>query len=450
MILNKNFSLKISFFIAIFLLLFSVALSAQTPGDIAEFLNAGQKCYTRGDLEAAAIEFENVLLIDKNNFSAQVWLAQVYADLKNIKEARRLLRLAAAQAPDHPRVEKLQKLLGTLKGKKPQTSKDPVIEETFNLLGKSTSLRKYGLVIPEEKVKSDSEEKRLLVFDDLVIKREQPEEKKIDLSIFEEDSESPLQPALSSWKNKGLAMGLEKYFTLLVNNPALAAEDDRGLLSEARDVYVTRLKEQPDNLEARYFVGMINFVDGLYGQADLLLTSIGKEAEKHKQVLDKAFVKINEWKEQEKERLLALKREEEERLAQELAAKEKEKEKEDVWESLKKNKNKGSSAKDSDKPENPKAKILHDEGYELYKKGKLEEAIAKFETAIQIDNKKPEYHYHLGLAWTDKGLAGHANAFDRAVTEFQRVISLDPGDKMVQDANAMIRDIESAQQTLGN
>ena len=449
MISNKAFFAKISLSFAFFLLLTSVGLFAQTPEDIAEFLEAGQKRYTKGELEAAAIEFENVLLIDKNNFSAQVWLAQVYADLKDIKEARRLLRMAASQAPDHPRVERLQKLLGTLKGKKPETAKDPVIEETFNLLGKSTSLRKYGLVIPEEKVQNDSEEKRLLVFDDLVIKKEKPKEEKIDLSIFEENTESPLKPALDAWENKGLAAGLEKYFSLLINNPALAAEDDKGLLNEAREVYVTRLKEQPDNLEARYFVGMINFVDGLYEQADLLLTSIGKESEKHKQILDKAFEKINEWKKQEKERLLALKREEEERLAQELAAREKEKE-EDVWDSLKKNKEKGTSSEPGDKKENPKAKKIHDEGYELYKKGKLEEAIAKFETAIEIDNKKPEYHYHLGLAWTDKGLAGHANAFDRAVTEFQRVISLDPGDKMVQDANAMIRDIESAQKTLGN
>jgi len=117
LILNKGFSAKISLSIGVFLIL-AVGLAAQTPGDIAEFLSAGQKCYAKGDLDAAAIEFENVLLIDKNNFSAQVWLAQVYADLKNIKEARRLLRRAAAQAPDHPRVERLQKLLGTLKGKK--------------------------------------------------------------------------------------------------------------------------------------------------------------------------------------------------------------------------------------------------------------------------------------------------------------------------------------------
>ncbi|MGM0598675.1 MAG: tetratricopeptide repeat protein [Candidatus Rifleibacteriota bacterium] len=450
MILNKSFSAKISLTIGILLLFFAAGLVAQTPGDVEEFLSAGQKCYAKGDLDAAAIEFENVLLIDETNFSAQVWLAQVYADLKNFKEARRLLRMAAAQAPDHPRVEKLQKLLGTLEDKKPKSSKDSVIQESFNLLGKNTGQRKYGLVIPEEKIKSDSEEKRLLVFDDLVIKQEKPEEKKIDLSIFEENEESPLRPALDAWNNKGLASGLEKYFQLILDDPALAAEDDDGMLSEARDVYVTRLKEQPDNLEARYYVGMINFVDGLYGQANLLLTSIGKEAEKHKQILDKAFVKINEWKEQEKERLLALKREEEERLARELAAKEKEKEKEDVWESLKKNKKTGGNSKASDKPENPKAKKIHDEGYGLYKKGKLEEAIAKFETAIEIDNKKPDYHYHLGLAWTDKGLAGDSSAFDRAVTEFQRVISLDPGDKMVQDAQSMIRDIESAQNTLGN
>jgi len=55
----------------------------------------------------------------------------------------------------------------------------------------------------------------------------------------------------------------------------------------------------------------------------------------------------------------------------------------------------------------------------------------------------------MGLAWTDKGLAGDSAAFDRAVISFQRVISLVPDSKLAKDAQAMIRDIDSAKKTLG-
>lgn len=439
----------------VFLLLFftvicpQTTLFGQTEEDIQEFLKMGQEFYTKNDLMGAAIEFENVLMIDRKNFSARVWLAQVYADLKDIEKARNCLREAASQAPDHPRVVQLQKLLGEIK--KPVNLKfnDPVINEAMTLIGSGTRLRKYGLVIPEAKVTEDNDERKLLVFEDLVVKEEKLEEKEIDLSFFEDEA-SPMTPVIKAWENSGLAAGLDKYFEMILDDPNFASQNDKGLVAKGSDFYFSRLKSQSDDLEARYYSGMLSFVNGMYSDADALLFDFRKKPGKFAGALEKAFARIDQWKEAERQRLLAFKRAEAERLALELAEKErleKLKQKEDVWASLKKNKGideaKGSSA-------NAEATKLHDEGYELYKKGKLEEAIEKFESAIAKDANNGKFHYHLGLAWTDKGLGGEGASFDKAITEFQRVISLMPDDKMAKDAQSMIKDIESAKNSLGN
>ncbi len=110
----------------------------QTEEDINGFLLTGQECYNRGDLTAAALEFENILLIDRQNFGARVWLAQVYIDLKDFDKARKLLTEASLQAPDHPRVIQLQKILGAGKpGGTKIRAADPVVREALTLIGSS-------------------------------------------------------------------------------------------------------------------------------------------------------------------------------------------------------------------------------------------------------------------------------------------------------------------------
>ncbi len=433
------------------LLLFgNLAIFAQTEEDIEGFIAAGQQSYNKGDLMGAALEFENVLMIDSHNFSARTWLAQVYADLKDLEKARKFLREAAAQAPDHPRVVQLQKLLGEIEKPVKIETNDPVVHETITLLGKDTRLRKYGLVIPEEKVVGEDDEKKLLVFDDLVVKEEKPVEKELDLSIFA-DEESPISPALKAWESQGIAAGLDKYFELILANPNLASKSDKGLVAKGREVYVARLRVDAKDLEARYYCGMISFINGMYEDADLLLAEVKKNPGKYAPTLDQAVAVIDNWKKAEAERIAALKRAEEERIAAELAEKErleKEKQRKDVWASLKANKEKDESS--SGGSGNAEGIKLHEDGYELYKKGKLDEAIEKFEAAIAKDGNNGKYHYHLGLAWTDKGLAGDNTAFDRATEAFQKVISLIPDDKLAKDAQSMIRDIDAAKKSLGD
>ncbi len=92
---------------------------------------------------------------------------------------------------------------------------------------------------------------------------------------------------------------------------------------------------------------------------------------------------------------------------------------------------------------------MHTEGYDLYKRGKLNEALEKYQAALEQHGENAELNYHMGLAWTDKGLAGDSSAFDRAVSSFHRVISLGPESKLAKDAQAMIRDIDAAKKTLG-
>ena len=86
----------------LFGLLSNIQLDAHTDDDIYDFLKAGKECYSKGLLNEAALEFENVLIIDKTNFQARIWLAQVYIDKKDIVNARKLLTEASMQAPGNP------------------------------------------------------------------------------------------------------------------------------------------------------------------------------------------------------------------------------------------------------------------------------------------------------------------------------------------------------------
>ena len=139
-------------------------LLAHTDEDINGFLKAGKFCYQKGLLDEATLEFENVLIMDKTNLQAKLWLTQIYIDKKDLKHARKLLSEASLEAPDNNRVKELQKLLGiSYKDVKPDLV-DPVIAETINSIASATKSRKYGLVIPEDKVVEENLEKKLLTF----------------------------------------------------------------------------------------------------------------------------------------------------------------------------------------------------------------------------------------------------------------------------------------------
>ena len=428
-------------FLIILIFLYSSVAFAQTEEDIAQFLKQGRECYNKGDLMGAAIEFENVILIDKKNFEARLWLCQVYTDLKDTKKALNVLREAARQAPDHPKVIQLQKLLGAKADKKVvEIRKDPVVHEALTLLGSGTSLRKYGLVIPEKKVVPDRTEEKLIVFDDIKVKEKKVKEKEIDLSSFSNE-DSPLASVFEAWETSGITDGLDEYFKLILKDPSIAEHSDKGLLEKGADIYQARFAKYKDDTEARYYAGMLNYINGMFKDAADALDYFRAKPGKYRARLKKVFIELDKWKALEKERLAALKREEEERLALELAEKAQKEAAAEIA-SIDKRAKKGKSISDD-------ASSIHQEGFKLYKKGKLDEAILKFNEAIAKRGDDAEFHYHLGLAWTDKGLAGDNAAFDKAVISYQRVISLAPDGQMAKDAKSMIRDIESAKRSLG-
>lgn len=454
--MKKRFSIIVAGLLAMF---FAVSdhpgAIAQTDEDISLFLQAGQECYNKGELANAALEFENILLIDRQNFAARIWLTQVYLDMKDIDKARNLLTEASLQAPDHPKVIQLQKMIGELK--KPVTiirATDPVVREALTLIGSGTRLRQYGLVIPESKVTRDTEENKLLVFDGLEIEAEKPKEKEIELQKYFAPETGPLADVFNALESQGLNAALDLYFTKVIADPGLASKDDRGLLARGNETFSTRYSSNPEDVEARYFYGTLQFINGLYADAEKILAPLKSDPGDYAERLQPVFAALGKWRDNENMQLLALKRAEEERLAQEAFEKEEaQKKKDDIWAKLKRKRaarNNASDSVDAGGSEGvAEAAVMHAEGYELYKKGKLDEAIAKYDEALSRQADNPEYNYHLGLAWTDKGLAGDAQAFDRAITAFQRVISLAPDDKLGRDAQAMIKDIDAAKKSLG-
>ncbi|RCK79715.1 MAG: hypothetical protein OZSIB_4187 [Candidatus Ozemobacter sibiricus] len=427
--------------------LFPAWLAAQDPSDVVEFLAAGKKAYEKGDLAGAAVEFENVLLLEPRHFEAKVWLVQIYIDRKQVDKARKLLTELQRQAPGHARVTALARLLGADGGAPASAPKesDLVVYETLTLIGSGTRLRPYGLVVPEGKVAKP--------------RPPGPADDEVPLSLGGEDDEvssgaaltgliadeGPLGPVFERWAEEGLNSALEKYFEIILARRDLMSMDDRGLLRKGMETYQPKLEANPQDREARFYLGMIYYLNGLLDDARQTLEPLRKDATPYDDQLAPVLADLDRKKAEEEARLAAIQKEKEaqeaaraaERARREAAA-------------IAANLGGGSASTASPTgPLNP-ADVLHNEGYDLYKKGQLDQAIEKFQAAIAQNDREPKYYYHMGLALTDKGLAGHLDAFDRAMEAFNKVISLEPGGKMAKDSEVMIRDIVAAKKSLKN
>lgn len=445
-------------FIFTFIIFISADLKAQSDDDINEFLKSGKACYAKGLLNEAMLEFENVLIIDKTNFQARIWLAQIYIDKKDLVNARKLLTEASLQKPNHSKVKELQKLIGEANDYIKQDLVDPVIAETIYIIASSTKRRQYGLVIPEDKVIEENLEKKLLITSDEIFNKRNNKSEDTELfsneqnitniKSYEEES-NPLNAIFDIHNRQGIKPALDKYFELLIKDPTIAAKDDRGLVDEGIRVFGTKFVETPNDIENRYYYGILQYINGLYSESYEILQPLRKSSSKYSASLKPYLILLDKWHDEENSRLAALKYEREQQQAKE--AKEKEKkanESNDIWAKVKQ---KSEESKNSELASIGKkeAVAIHYEGYNLYKKGKLDKAIEKLTEAVSKDNDNPEYNYHLGLAWMDKGLAGDIDAYDKAIASYQKVVNISPNTKLGKDAQNMINDIQQTKSALG-
>ncbi|OIP26413.1 hypothetical protein AUK22_06755 [bacterium CG2_30_54_10] len=420
---------------------------AQDDTDVTDFLDNGKKAYEKGDLMGASIEFENVLLIDSRNFDAKIWLVQVYADLKQTDKARKLLSEVQRQAPGHARVQSLAKLLGTEAQPPGKKEGDLVVYETLTLLGSGTRLREYGLVVPEGKVaqpeipKPGDKDQDFSSIDNLG----KPSVEATSGAQLEKliGNEGPLREVFDLWASAGLNEALEKYFEIALKDRSLAALDDRGLLRKGMEFFQPKVDANAKDPEARYFLGVIFFLSGLLDDSQKTLEPLRTGENAYQEKLRAVFAELDRKEAENQARQAALKRE---REAEEAAARAEQARQEAA--SIAANLSGGATGTSS-VPLKP-SEVLHNEGYEMYKKGLLDQAVEKFQTAINLNDKEPKYFYHMGLALTDKGLAGHVDSFDRAMEVFNKVIALDPGGKLAKDSEVMIRDIVAAKKSLKN
>lgn len=422
---------------------------ADEPDDVREFLLKGQACHHKGDLAGAALEFENVLLLEPSNFEASIWLAQIYADQKNMFKARQMLQQAKRLMPTHARVVALEKLFGTEKPRVTAKEADLVMHETLTLLGSGTRLRPFGLVVPEQKVRAPGvQSATIAAFDDVEIAIEPALEKGLatvpaGIDAFAKE-EGPLAPVFEARAVEGLAKALDAYFGLVGKDKTLVEQDDRGLLQEGIAFYGPKLEANASDTEAVYYFGMIQYYNGSIDEAFKLLEPLRASETPYGDRLQIIWNEIDRLKREEEARREAVRREEEARAAARQAAAE-----QAAAASAAMAAAAGSAPSGSVASAASPADAMHAEGYELYKKGQVDAAIEKFNTAITRNPNEPNYHYHLGLALTDKGLGGQYDAFDRAIESFNRVLRLaPPGEKLAKDAEAMIRDITAAKNTL--
>ncbi|MBF0547350.1 MAG: tetratricopeptide repeat protein [Candidatus Riflebacteria bacterium] len=489
--MNQKSFFPITFFIfqGIFLFCFWIpAAFAFEEDEITSFLKRGEVLYSGRDLKGAEIEFENVLLLDPENVEAQIWLVKVYADLKKIQKAKELFEKVSKIAPNHVKLKGLKELLG---GTSPQKSKrkkepDPVIFETIALLGSSTPARPFGFVIPENKVakvviKEPTLDESAVLPDipdvdpgkknsgknaektEKGSQKQQPQNstpkkadsKKTDgqkppasqtesLPSLEDfhTKDGPLAKAFDEWAINGLPAGLMKYFEMVMENRSLAATDDHNILSEGEKYFQPRFQADQNNEESRFYLGMIAFIGGATEKAKEYLLPLKNTQKPFKKILEPVFLEFENQQTQEENQKLADQKAQEEKIAAAKAAEEAKRRPIQVT-------NTDTGVLLATPPEGANSSEGFDsEGYDLYKKGRLDEAIEKFKVAIKANPNDSKFQYHMGLAMTDKGLAGSVDSFDRAIEAFNRVIQLEPGSKLAKDAEVMVRDIVAAKNSL--
>jgi len=422
---------------------------AQQGDEALEFLKRGEQLYSAHNHKEAMIEFENVLLIDPTNVEAQLWLVRIYADRKQPRKARELLDKVKKQAPDNVRVLELEKLLGKGPAKVTHKEGDLVMHETLTLLGKNPNLREFGLVVPDKKVRTDTATGPMLLDDEPEAKAEGPDDASLtNLDKFGAE-EGPLSEVFDIWTLEGLTPALTKYFELVCKDKSLGALNDKNLLNEGLALYGPKLAANAKDEDARFFVGMVAYLNGHMDKAKETLEPLRGTDKSFQKLLAYPFSHFDILKSQEEAR----KREEEAaRQRAEEAAREAERQKQAALAAASASAAAVSGAGGSGTadvagaPGSPEA--VDSEGYGLYKKGQLDSAIEKFQAAIKGNPNEPKFHFHLGLAMTDKGLAGSGDAFDRAIESFNKVIALSPGSKQAKDAEVMIRDIVAAKNSM--
>ena len=430
---------------------------AQEAEDITEFFNRGKECYSKRDLANAAVELENVLLLDPGHLDAKILLIRVYGDLKDKKKAQDILKAAIAQDPKNPELLELEKLFGGGNAKVTKKEGDLVLHETITLLGTKKPLRPFGLVIPETKVKITSQDGKptgtaasATGTDDIDLAAD--EAASATEALKPKNEEGPLSEVFDVWAIEGLNGGLDKYFEIVGADRSLGAIDDQKLLKEGMTFFKPRFEANNNDEKARYFFGMITFFNGESEAGWKILEPLRSKEIVNTPGAKYVFAELDKKKAEEEARLAAIKKAQEEKEARERAEEEARRaEAAAAAAAASQTAEAGGEQPASGPvvvaaPGTPDA--LDQEGYELYKKGQLDQAVAKFQQGIKANANEPKIYYHMGLALTDKALSGHLDSFDRAIDAFNNVMRLSPGSKLSRDAEIMVRDITAAKNSV--
>ncbi|MBF0407212.1 MAG: tetratricopeptide repeat protein [Candidatus Riflebacteria bacterium] len=458
-----------SFFLCVLISFLVSGVHASDNSDVLDFLKSGETLYKNRDLVSAEVEFENVLLVDPSNIDAQIWLIKVYADRKKIQKARDLFEKVSKQAPSNPRLKELKGIFAVDAPKKAKQKKepDPVIFETITLLGQKPVSRKFGFVVPEEKVTRktlpepslDESGSALTLSDDPLISSntqkpavaEKPPAAASmpEIEAFHVKDDGPLAAAFDEWSVNGLPKGLLKYFELVMADRSLASLEDHNILSEGDKYFKPRLEADPSNEDNHFYMGMISFIGGDTARAIELLEPIRNTTKPYKELLSLVFLEFDKFLAFEKERVRIAQKEREDSANKKREETEAQAKAAAKNQAANQNPGQNTDVPLTAPPEGANtAEGFDAEGYDFYKKGRLDDAVEKFKIAIKSNPNEPKFHYHLGLAMTDKGLAGTIDSFDRAIEAFNKVIQLDPGSKLAKDAEVMVRDIVAAKSSL--
>lgn len=459
-----NKTCKSSFFCILFVIIYIPFVFSQTVDDIKDFLNSGIKLYKNGKLDEALIEFENVLLLDPNNFEAQLWLAQIYIDKKQLSRARILLEKLSKHKPNHPKVNALislinkptsdnnQKSISNVSSRK-SSSKDIIISS--NLLHKNSAKKsKLGIVIPESNVKKKESISINLLDERKSLENNENKEELSAFNTFENilKPDDPIDEIILLMKQEGIKTALDRYFELIFSNPELISHNDRGLLKRGLDEFLPTLEKNPQNLEARYYVGVIFYLNGQVLDAYRTLLPLKENSSTYSDKIEKIFADI-EIKKAQEEAILAKMQKNENSIDNsgkngtnkniQFTENDQQKNDEKIQNNI------SASSDISSESQQPENKDYTQEGYDLYKKGHLDKSIEYFNKAIQVKPNEAKAYYYLGLAYTDKALSGDVQSYDKALEAFSKVLQLEPADsKLAKDSDLMIKDIMQAKQLL--
>ncbi len=384
--------------------------------NVREYMATGVSHLEKGKLSEAEIDFENVLAIEPGHVGARERLLDVYIlrDKKALAQ-QTLNAMVNDGVVKGAKLDKFKRRIAALKGtgiapaptKKPEPA--PIATRAATPTRAPRPTKK-----PRKSVKNMSAKE------------------KFKLAIAYKQKVDKARRRGSSVGKRMLEQAIVLYVAAIQGNPGLLGQDDAGLLELSRKHYNRKLKEDPQNPQFHFFVGYFHDIFSEYDKARQAYEQVAKLAPNGSRLQKVARSKVESLKVQIATR---------QRAAEQAKADEERKKKFAGLEKIRKAEVDG--MEDASEYAT-KGKALYGKWTKEKKTELLDEATAWLEGAIKLEDDSADFHYTIALIFIEKATAGDRSARTRARGHLQKVLTLNPPEKIKKSAEQLMNSLTGA------